>query len=291
MRTLIALMMTLLLTGCAAASMVQVNNTAQTAAEPTVESAADQELRYTVTTGQWSDEAWTEDGIPLARYVFELPCLTAVREDGTAVTEARNEAEEQALAVAAAFNEKFEKWAAAAEFDDLVKSAEEDFSWRQAENIEWFDGYTLELGCSVYQTEHLVSVCGTYYSNTGGAHPNTWQLGWNFDLEEGAFFDPELLCDGTELKEAVAAEIIRQAEVPQEDGYIPIQQYWEDHAEIIANWTSYAVTFDENGMNVVFSPYELAPYAAGAQEFQVSYGWLEPYLSDHGRALLGLETN
>ena len=43
-------------------------------------------------------------------------------------------------------------------------------------------------------------------------------------------------------------------------------------------------------MVVIFSSYELAPYAAGPQIFRVSYEWLEPYLSAHGRALLGLET-
>ena len=291
MRTLTALMMTLLLTGCAAASMIQVNNDAVPAAELPAETRKEEVIRYMVTMDEWSDEAQNEEGILLAQYVFDLPILTPVREDGTAVTEARSETEEQVLAMAAAFNEKFEKWAAAEEFNDLVKSAGEDLACRQAENIDWYGGYTLELDCTVYQTDRLISVSGSYYSYTGGAHPNTWQLGWNFDLEEGAFFDPELLCDGTELKEAVVEEIIRQAGSPREDGHVPIEMYWEDYEEIIANWTSYAVTFDESGMNVVFSPYELAPYAAGTQEFRVSYDWMKPYLSDHGWELLGLDEN
>ena len=41
-------------------------------------------------------------------------------------------------------------------------------------------------------------------------------------------------------------------------------------------------------MNVVFSAYELAPYAAGPQEFHVPYELLEPYLNDTGRLLLSL---
>ena len=52
---------------------------------------------------------------------------------------------------------------------------------------------------------------------------------------------------------------------------------------------SYAVSFDEKGMTVVFSPYELACYAAGPQVFHLSLDFLEPYLSDYGRALLGIE--
>ena len=43
-------------------------------------------------------------------------------------------------------------------------------------------------------------------------------------------------------------------------------------------------------MTVVFSPYELAPYAAGPQEFFLSYDWLKPHLGPHGLELLGLGT-
>ena len=42
-------------------------------------------------------------------------------------------------------------------------------------------------------------------------------------------------------------------------------------------------------METVFSPYELAPYAAGPQTFRFSYDWLAPYISEHGRTILGLE--
>jgi len=288
MRTLIALMLALLLTGCAATSMIQANKDAAPVSGFLAE-AQEKRIHYTVEIGEWCNEAQTEDGIPLAGYVFHLPVLMPVREDGTAVEEAQSEAEKQALAVAEAFNEKFEKWAAAEEFDELVKSAEEDLAWRQAEKIEWFGGYTLELDCTIYQTERLISVSGIYYSNTGGAHPNTWQLGWNFDLQDGGYFEADLLSDSTELKDAVTAEIIRQAQIPLEDGCVPVEMYWEDYQEIIANWSSYAVSFDACGMRVVFSPYELAPYAAGPQEFLLSYDWLCPYLSAHGRELLGLE--
>lgn len=290
MRTVLALMMTLLLTGCAAASMTMVENDPRPAEEALVE-AQEETVRYTVTIGEWSDEAQTEEGIPLAGYVFRLPVLTSVREDGTVIETPRNESEERALAVTAVFNEKFEKWAAAEDFAEMVESAEEDLSWREMEGIEWFGGYELDLSCTAYQTDHLVSVCGTYYANTGGAHPNTWFLGWNFDLEDGVFFEADVLSDNAELQNAVAAEIIRQAGAPAEDGYAPIEMYWEDHEAIIANWTSYAVTFDEAGMRVVFSPYELAPYAAGPQEFLLSYEWLGPHLGDHGRTLLDLEDN
>lgn len=287
MRTLIALLMTLLLTGCGASAMTMVTGSQPPAASaPEVETT--EAIRFEVEKQLWSDEANAEDGTTLASYTFQLPVLTAVREDGTSINEARNKTEEQALAAAAAFNEKFGKWAAAEEFPEFVASAGEDLALRREWDTQWMP-YELTLDCTVYQTDRIISVAGLYYSYTGGAHPNTWQLGWNFDLEEGIFFGPELLTDGTELQEAVSGEIIRQAQLPLEDGTVPAEWYWEDHEAITANWTSYTVSFDEEGMEVIFSPYELAPYAAGPQTFRLSYEWLEPHLSAHGRVLLGLE--
>ena len=294
MRKLIALMLVLLLCGCAAEKDTPVQE--EPAPEETTEAEIvvppqEAALSYTVSTTTWSDEVYAEDGTLLAAYRFVLPELKAVREDGVPVAEPQNEAEEQAVAIMSVFNEKFSKWAQAEEFQEIVSWAQEHYNMCMEEQIEWFSHYTLELDCEVYQTEHMVSVSGTYYSYTGGAHPNTWTLGWNYDLETGEFFSPELLGEGTELQDAVAVEIIRQAQSPTEDGYVSVEMYWEDYEEIIGNWPCYAVTFRDDGMDVVFSAYELAPYAAGPQEFHLSYEFLKPYLSEQGKLLLGLKEN
>ena len=292
MRKLTALILILLLCGCAATAVVSVPEPPVQEELPPVEVLPSQEvISYTVGMSVWTDEALTEDSTQLATYTFVLPELRAVREDGTVIVEPQNDAEAQALSAIAAFNEKFGKWARAEEFHEIVSWAEEQYASMTAEGIEWFAPYALELDCTVYQTDHIISVSGIYYSYTGGAHPNTWRLGWNYDLETGEFMDLEMLGEGTELNEAVAAEIIRQAQIPLEDGLVRVEMYWEDYEEIVANWSSYAVTFGETGMDVVFSAYELAPYAAGPQEFHLPYDYLKPHLSEQGKLLLGLEEN
>ena len=131
----------------------------------------------------------------------------------------------------------------------------------------------------------------TIYSHIdGAAHPNTWMMAWNFDLEEGTFFEPQLLGEGQDLQAAVTEEIIRQAGEPAQDGTIPAEAYWEDYREIAANWSTAAVSFDQEGMVVTFSPYELAAYALGPQTFRFSYRWMEPHLSSHAREILELES-
>ena len=68
----------------------------------------------------------------------------------------------------------------------------------------------------------------------------------------------------------------------------PEEFFWANYAEILSGWSSYAVSFDETGMTVGFSPYELASYAAGAQVYHLDYDQIAGYLSGHGLTVLGL---
>lgn len=247
-------------------------------------------LQYFADTTLCADTVYSEDKIPLVTYSYSVPRLTVRREDGSEVTAAENAAEEQALTVAMTFNERFAEWVAAEEVEEWTKAASEQLSFYQEEGFPWNEGYCLELSCTVYQTEQMVSVYGMYYSYTGGAHPNTYHMSWNFDLETATFFDPKLLGKDADFQKVVADEILRQAHEIREDGWYSAEMYWDDHETIIADWSSYAVYFNEKGMTVTFSPYELAPYVAGVQEFFLSYDLISPYLSEDGQALLGLIT-
>lgn len=289
----VLILLLMLLTSCGAAPEAapqQVNHDALPAPVPAAAPVREEVLCYEVETEVYEDSAEAEDGTPLAGYRFTLPRLTVLHEDGSPVEEARTPQEEHALASAEVFNEHFGKWAAAEEFSGMVDSAAMDLTFFREEGMDWFGGYALELVTSAYQTEHMVSVAGSYYSYTGGAHPNTWQLGWNFDLEAGAFFGPEELGeDSAAFQEIIHQELIRQAKTTAlENGMAPEEFFWEDYQEILANWIGYAVFFDETGMTVTFSPYELACYAAGPQVFTVTYEWLQPHLSERGREILGL---
>ncbi|MDD3347933.1 DUF3298 and DUF4163 domain-containing protein [Oscillibacter sp.] len=290
---LLPVLAVILLTACSAewaADTSSIKNDPPPMAAMQAAPPAREEICYRVETEEISDTVRASDGTELLTYAFHLPKLTALRENGAVIEQARTEQERQALTVAETFNAHFEKWAAAEDLDSVIAAASEDMDWRRETATEWSGGYWLELMTACYQTDNLVSVVGTYSSDTGGAHPNTWCLGWNFDLSSGTFFGPEgLAADGAGFQQAVLEELIRQAEeVAVENNTTPEALFWEDYEEILANWGSYAVSFDENGMTVSFSPYELACYAAGTQTFSVSYDWLVPQLSEHGRQVLGV---
>ena len=285
----ILLLICCLLAGCTAAPAAR--EPAESTPPPAAEPAPEEPCVCTVEMMDWEDSAVDGDGTSLATCRVHMPVLTARRADGTAIETAETEAEARALAAAETFNAQFAAWTLDEEFQELADLAREERAWRQESGIDWGPAFFTEMTSETYQTDRLVGVTGDYYSYTGGAHPNTVLMAWNFDLETGAFFVPEQLAgDGEAFSKAVSEEIVRQiGETAAEYDLTAAEMFWENYEEIATGWSSYAVSFDETGMSVGFSPYELAAYAAGPQVFHLSYDLLAPHLSDYGRAVLGLE--
>ena len=287
MTALLALLLAVsILVGCSGGMVTDVKNTA---APPelmlTVEEPQPAEPVYVVELEVLEDTILAEDGTELLHYRFETPRMDARSPDASPLAES-----EECQAILTAFNEQFEDWVDSEGLAELVKAAEEDLAWRKGEDLAWYGPYELELDCDIYRTEDMVSISGVYYRNTGGAHPSTYPLAWNFDLTTGAFFRAdELASDSQDFREEVRDAILWQANLPLEDGTVPAEGYWEGYEEIVENWHDYTVTFDDLGMTVSFAPYELACYAAGAQTFRMVYEDLLPHLSDHAKTILDLE--
>ena len=280
MSTMIALLLVLsALVGCAGETLTNVKN-----ALPDLPAEV---IAFSVEMETYEETVRDEDGAALAECSYELPVLTARLADGSVLETVATAGQERALAVAETFNGRFAQWKTNPR--TLAESAREDRAFRNESGLEPV-AYTDNLSCTVYQTETLVSVSGNYSTYTGAAHPNSILMSWNFDLDAGEFFEPEILDEGGDFREYVHLALVKQArETAAAAGMTPKDFYWEDYEDTLAEWSSYAVSFDETGMTVGFSPYELAAYAAGPQVFHLAYETLLPHLGQHGRALLGLE--
>ena len=280
MSTMIALLLVLsALVGCAGETLTNVKN-----ALPDLPAEV---IAFSVEMETYEETVRDEDGAALAECSYELPVLTARLADGSVLETVATAGQERALAVAETFNGRFAQWKTNPR--TLAESAREDRAFRNESGLEPV-AYTDNLSCTVYQTERLVSVSGNYSTYTGGAHPNSILMSWNFDLDAGEFFEPEILDEGGDFREYVHLALVKQArETAAAAGMTPKDFYWEDYEDTLAEWSSYAVSFDETGMTVGFSPYELAAYAAGPQVFHLAYETMLPHLGQHGRALLGLE--
>lgn len=262
-------------------------------AEPTPPSPSpkDQSVRYQAELEEVAGES-REGDVLLLSYRYEVPVLRACRSDGSELTgEADGAQEERALRTVETFNENFRYWRDGQDAQEVESWAREDYAAMKDILPIWTEnrGYSTELRCELYETEGFVSVRGMYYSFTGGAHPNTMYAAWNFDLESGSFVEPGFLAADTQaFQEAVAEEIIRQADaIAEENSQEPGVYFWEEYRDIAADWADYTVSFDGEGMTVTFAPYEIACYAAGTQEFRLDRDFLGRYFSAEGLRLLG----
>ena len=292
-RKLLILLMTAgILTGCSTAPVADKANV-NVPMDPVpaqVQTVPTSTIRYQVELTSFERSAAAEDGQLLATYQARVPVMTAVREDGTPIEGPMTSREKKAVEAAETFNQRFAVWTSEDSFQELADSAREELDLRRENGLLPIESYDMDLSCTVYQTGHLVSVAGLCYSYTGGAHPNTWQLGWNFDLKTGTFFDGEAIsADTSGFREAVAAELLWQArERAKENNMEPEEMYWPEYETLLTDWVNFTVYFDSTGMTVAFSPYELAAYAVGAQEFHLSYDWLRPLLDEESCEVLEL---
>ena len=181
MKVWIVLLLSLLMAGCSAGSAAQMGNEAPTQEAvvipamqlvPAEPAALEEVISYSAETIVCGGTERAESGEHLTTYVFNPPQLTAYREDGTPISgedgttdaeakKAITDAELHALAVAQAFNEKFEEWTSLESLPGLASEAAGDLAWHQSEGLEWHGGYYLKLDCTIYQTDHLISVAGT----------------------------------------------------------------------------------------------------------------------------------
>lgn len=245
-------------------------------------------VKYQVQTRTVKDSSIDAEGVTLARYCYDLPELIAVQEDGTPFDTVTGKAAQ----IVDTFNDRFEQWYQNSDFAELVQMAVEARIEREKQGIPWQeDQYTEDLTYTSWQTEHLVSIRGEFYSNTGGPYPNTLLLSWNYSLDSGEFISPIALAeDDQAFLSSVTDEVLRQAKVAAHDAGISMNLYYvEDYEDIVSEWLNYAVSFDSDGMRVGFSPDELASRAAGVQEFLISYETLKPLLCEQGRQMLGLD--
>lgn len=139
---------------------------------------------------------------------------------------------------------------------------------KDAKEYEWaMLPYAAFVDYKVHATQNnLLSISVTYYQYTGGAHGSTLQNNFNIDLDTGNEATlKDFFYEGENYKEIISKEIKKQM-ASKEAGY------FEDAlntVSFISNTQSFYVK--DNNIVVCYGHYEIAPYAAGIQEFKIPF--------------------
>jgi hypothetical protein len=276
MMFIFTLLFSLLLTAC---------GTAEPSVAPEESETDNQELQLFLETTSYTED-YEKDGVLLATLRLSYPKLKVVTEDGEEFAAPEGEDIEQVriaenfnIAMSAAMSEK------QTYFVDMRENAKLHYEELDEEMRQYWTPYALEVNCESYESDTLISTLATGYWNAGGAHPTSFYEAKNFDFTHGRFFTlGELSDDAEPCRSAVAEEVIRQIREQGMDEW-----YYEDFETVVRDFVGTQMSFDDEGMTVLFEEGVLGPHAAGLPRFYVDYGVFGEYLNEYGKNLLSVQ--
>lgn len=169
------------------------------------------------------------------------------------------------------YNEGYDKLKAAIkDFSQEMQDLSEHFADEVKETYEtsgkdgmgigkWFSEYTVHIRRADSKLLSFEGVSSTY---TGGAHPYTFSTGWTYDSQTGILLGlDDVLVDKNAVKDIVIEKL--ENHEYNEDFF----EEWKETANKYFDETdgSYIPIWfiTSEGINFVFNPYEIAPYATG----------------------------
>lgn len=179
------------------------------------------------------------------------------------------------------YKEKYPKLA------EYISALSSNYESGMKDNIAEFASWALEdenNDISAYFSEsyvdivrlddNLVSILDSGSQYTGGAHPNYGCSSINIDPITGeALRLDQVLDDSSLLPEAIKTELEKTYPGIMEEVdsfYFPSEGEDPEQFKQKLNDDTFTWTIDAKGLNIIFSPYEIASYAAGQMEITLS---------------------
>jgi len=158
-------------------------------------------------------------------------------------------------------NKTFEQYATA--IKDQALKDQKDHAATEAD-----DAYKTEVAINYdikYNQDNVLSVVFDHYYYTGGAHGNTVQSSYNFDLQTGKDLKlKDLYSEGKDFTSLINQAIKKQMDVQKQTESLltPFESIAADQPFYIA---------DNNQLVIYFQQYEYFPYAMGMPEYSVAF--------------------
>ena len=151
----------------------------------------------------------------------------------------------------------------------------DDYLKFQQEVPDYDMAWTIETeGTILREADQSVTIQLASYSFTGGAHPNTIRLLYNFKTADGSLLTYEdIIADMPGFMELAEATFRQEVEIGTSDNLNEVGYFWNGPFHLPAY---FALT--ETGLLLLYNTYEIGPYVIGSTEFEISYDFLEGIL-------------
>ena len=211
---------------------------------------------------------YEENGVPLARLEAEFPQVT-----GLVDAHAMNR-------VNAAIRDSVRL---SGGYDGVCEVARGDYEAGMLSVPERMYGLTV-CAEAAYENGRLLSVVYQYSADTGGVHPETWYGTGAYDLQTGETVALELMVKDMEAFRAQVADAVLTA--LEGSPLVKEGRLFDGYGDVVRAWRAEQILLGKDGLTVIFSPYQIAPYVEGMQKVTVSYDQLAGQWSDLGRMLI-----
>lgn len=184
----------------------------------------------------------------------------------------------------------------------LVERQKQDFlSSVEQDSMPQMAGYPWELQMHVNvhdSTEHFISLLGTGYTYTGGAHGIPFHVTLNYDQQMDQLISmPEIFGDSIALqpisnyvRQQLARQLMGKTGSNTEDTrsveqFIRDNSWLRDGTEPV--WSNYSnMLLQRKGLHIIFCAYQVAPYASGTPKVDVPVSVFRSELPSRLRELL-----
>lgn len=164
---------------------------------------------------------------------------------------------------------------------EVITSQEDCEYYHLGEGRDYYSSTTEEwnLESLTILSDHYLAVEMSGYWYGGGVHGSPYMAQYLFDIDTGDYIQFSDLYTGTEENlKSVIAEATRQNLVDQLNQYDGYCDYYTDDPDEVYNEAydlvslySVSYEFTEDGINVLYAPYDMGPYASGFITVTVSY--------------------
>lgn len=160
-----------------------------------------------------------------------------------------------------------------AQADDMMEMAAEHYESVKADAY-WFSPYTSSSTYEIVRLDNRVlSVKRQSYEYSGGAHGMGVTWGTTIDLESGLALElPHLASDSSGFMDKMLEVVLESLSQRKEELFADYEAYVREDFEQVG-WY-----LDASGIEVIFSPYEIGPYASGNISVCVPYGAVADYM-------------
>jgi hypothetical protein len=162
--------------------------------------------------------------------------------------------------------------------DVLIRELFDEYKNLARDMEDFHQTWEIKISTKVlYQDDHVISIQGSNENYMGGAHGNHWKNILNFDTKTGKnLSQKDIITNQPEFLKVAESWFRKTREIPagadlEKEGYL----FTNNQFKLPEN-----IGFTENGLLLVYNPYEAGPYSMGEIKYTIPINEVKDFIKE-----------